>query len=175
MSDDNLSGNTPGSESGTVSIEKTKSPAKKESSTVLNLIMIIIGLIFIGKGLLDLAAGFKSLKLPDWLISLHTTLSSKEAGAVLSFFGSEGLTQAILGMWSLISGISLFREGKSGWGIAIVVLSIIAGSGVSSITKWVIMPSGFDLLYWPNWVVIVTTAASILGFLFLLLTKKRYG
>jgi hypothetical protein len=175
MDDINLTGNTPPTESQTVSIGKSKPPAKKESSTVLNLILIVIGLIFIGKGLLDLVVGFKLLKLPDWLVMLHTTLSSKEAGAALSFFGSDGINSTILGIWSLIAGIILFREGKSGWGIAIVVLSIIAGSGISSIAKWISAPSGFDFLYWPNWVMILTTAASVLGFLFLLLTKKHYN
>jgi hypothetical protein len=155
--------------------QKTAEPVKKESSAVLNIIMIIVGLLFFGKGLLDLVSWLKLFVLPDWLATLQVALGSKEAGAALSFFGTQGIVSTMLGLWSFIGGILLFREQESGWGMAVVVLSTIAANGISSIIGSVSATSTFDLLYWPNWVVILTSVAGVLGFFFLLITKKRYS
>jgi hypothetical protein len=172
MSDNYTFSNTPQAEPAA---QKPVEKKKKESSAVLNIIMILVGLLFFGKGLLDLATWIKLSPMPDWLSTLHNALGSKDAGAALSFFGTQGIVSTMLGLWSFISGILLFREQESGWGMAVVVLSTIAANGISAIIGSVSATSSFDLLYWPNWVVILTAAAGILGFFFLLITKKRYS
>jgi hypothetical protein len=157
------------------SMKRANKPEKKESSSVLNIIMIIVGLLFFGKGILDFVAWFKLFAMPEWLVTLHTALGSKEAGAALSFFGTQGIVSAMLGLWSFIAGILLFRAQESGWGMAIVILSTIAANGITAVIGNITSSETFDLLYWPNWVVILTTLAGILGFFFLLMTKKRYS
>jgi hypothetical protein len=148
---------------------------KRESSAALNVILIIVGLLFFGKGLLELVFWLKPSPLPDWIASLHNALGSKDAGAALAFFGTQGIVSTMLGLWSFISGILLFRARETGWGMAIVVLSMIAANGISAIFGELSAGAAFDLLYWPNWVVILTSLAGIFGFFFLLVTRKRYS
>jgi hypothetical protein len=147
---------------------------KKESSTILNIILVILGLLFIGKGVLDFLAWSNPQAAPSWISSLHSALSSKDAGAALSFFGNQAIVSTMLGLWCFIAGILLFRERATGWGMSIVLTSTIAANGISAIIGTVTATSVFDFLYWPNWVVILVSFASILGFFFLLMTRKRY-
>ncbi len=175
MSDDYTFSTPEPTQPGQQGATGTAQKPKKESSAVLNIIMIIVGLLFFGKGILDLVSWLKLAAMPDWLVTLHTALGTKEAGAALSFFGTQGIVSTMLGLWSVIAGILLFKEQESGWGMAIVILSTIAANGLSAVIGSLGAKEPFDLLYWPNWVVILTTLAGILGFFFLLITKKRYS
>lgn len=147
---------------------------KKESSTVLNITLLIIGILFIGKSTLDALAFFKIQTIPSWLFALHKSLGSEEAGTALSFLGTQPIVSAVFGVWSFISGILLFRESKSGWGMAMVVLSTIAAHGISIVISWFTGTTPFEPLYWPNWIIVFTASAGVFGFFFLILTRKRF-
>lgn len=147
----------------------------KQSSTLLNILMILIGLFFLSKGVLELLIWLKIVPIPEWLNSIYSKLNTKDLNSALSFLGTQGILTATLGFWSFIGGILLFGEQESGWGMAIVILSTIVIMGFASIIKWITNPSTFAVVYWPNWITILTTVIGFFGFFYLLFTKKRYG
>ena len=63
---------------------------KKQSSTILNLLVIIIGVVFAFLGIIQLLTGF-GLVLPTWLVSVYATLGDP---AVLALIGAAAWTTA---------------------------------------------------------------------------------
>ncbi|MBN2533131.1 MAG: hypothetical protein JXB88_09570 [Spirochaetales bacterium] len=153
----------------------TEPVKSKQSSAVLNILMIIIGLFFLSKGILELLTWLKIIPIPDWLKTVYSKLNDKDLTSALSFLGTQGIITATLGFWSFVGGILLFSEQESGWGMAVVILSTIVIMGAASIINWIMNPSSFELLYWPNWITIITAVIGFFGFFYLLLTKKRYN
>jgi len=147
----------------------------KQSNTVLNIIMILIGLFFLSKGVLEFLTWLNIIPLPVWLHSIYEKVNSEDLSSALSFLGTQGIVTAILGFWALIGGILMFGEQESGWGMAVVILSMIVVMGLASIITWIITPSSFDLTYWPNWITLITVIIGFFSFIYLLLTKKRYN
>lgn len=148
-----------------MSAEKEK---KRDSNELLNILLIIIGALFLFKGILDFLTWSGIIDLPSWL----QTLSGANLQAALAFMGSQGLVSAILGFWCIVAGIGLFREEEYALGMGLVVLSIMAVQGLSSIISWI--SGGFDFLYWPNYIILIAFIIGLLGFFWLLFTYKRY-
>ncbi len=153
-----------------MSKQKEKKVSKKDSNELLNFLMIILGLLYLFKGVMDLLA-LTGIIVPSWLADFG---SNPDLAAALTFFGSQGLVSIVLGFWCLIAGIGLFREEEYALGMGFVVLSIMAVQGVTAIIGWATNPTSFDLAYWPNYIVIVAFIVGILGFFWLLFTYKRY-
>jgi len=143
---------------------------KKDSNELLNFLMIILGLLFLFKGVMDLLA-WGGIIVPSWLADFG---ANPDLSAALTFFGSQGLISIALGFWCLVAGIFMMREEEFAMGIGLVVLSIMAVQGVTAIIGWVTNPASFDLAYWPYYIVIVAFIVGVLGFLWLLFTYKRY-
>ncbi len=141
----------------------------KDSNELLNVIMIILGLLFLFKGVMDFLA-WGGIIVPSWL-DITTT---PEVAAALTMFGSQGLISIALGFWCLVAGIGMFREEEYAMGIGLVVLSLMALSGVSSVIGWITNPISFDLVYWPNYIVLGAFIVGLVGFIWLLFTYKRY-
>ncbi len=139
----------------------------KDSNELLNVLMIIIGGLFVFKGVLDFLA-WANIITPSWL----SGFSGPNATAALSFFGSQGLISVVLGFWCVVAGIGMFREEEWALGQAQVVLSVMSVIGISYIISW--FTGGFDVLYWPNYIIIIATIIGILGFFWLLFTVRRY-
>lgn len=139
---------------------------KKDSNELLNILMIVLGLLFLFKGVMDLLA-WTGIIVPSWL-------TGPDLAAALTLFGSQGLISIILGFWCLIAGIGLFREEEYALGMGLVVLSIMAVQGVAAIIGWASHPATFDAAYWPNYILIVAFIVGLLGFFWLLFTYKRY-
>lgn len=139
---------------------------KKDSNELLNFLMIVIGLLFIFKAVMELLA-WAGIYAPAWL----TGTGVDEA---LSIFGGQGIVSLLLGFWCLISGIGMFREEEYAMGMGLVVLSIMAAVGIIAIIGWISAPGSFDLTYWPNYITIVAAIVGVLGFLWLIFTYKRY-
>ena len=144
--------------------------SKKDSNELLNILIIIIGAIFILKGVLELLA-LGGIIVPEWL---EGYASDPDLEAALTILGAQGLLSTVLGFWCIIAGIGLFREEEYALGMGLVVLSIMAVQGVTKIIEWVKTPSSFDMAYWPNWIIIVAFIVGLLGFFWLLFTYKRY-
>ena len=141
----------------------------KDSNELLNVIMIILGLLFLFKGVMDFLA-WAGIIVPSWL-DITTT---PEVAAALTMFGSQGLISIALGFWCLVAGIGMFREEEYAMGIGLVVLSLMALSGVSSVIGWITNPISFDPVYWPNYIVLGAFIVGLVGFIWLLFTYKRY-
>ena len=157
------------SDTNTVTESKTK-----QSSAILNILMILIGLFFLSKGVLEFLTWMNIIPLPVWLQSIYEKVNSKDLSSALSFLGTQGIVTAILGFWALIAGILMFGEQESGWGMAVVILSMIVVMGIATIITWIITPASFDLTYWPNWITLLTVIVGLFSFIYLLMTKKRY-
>ncbi|MFX0038945.1 MAG: hypothetical protein ACFFCY_14555 [Promethearchaeota archaeon] len=138
---------------------------KKDSNELLNLLMIIIGGLFIFKAITEFLAWANILPLPAWLSG---------ADEALSMFGGQGIISVLLGFWCLVAGIGMFREEEYAMGIGLVVLSIMAAVGITAIIGWITAPGSFDAAYWPNYITIAATAIGVLGFIWLIFTYKRY-
>ena len=147
-----------------------KKVKKKDSNELLNILMIILGLLYLFKGIMDFLA-WGGIIVPSWLSDFAT---DPDLAVALTFFGSQGLVSIALGFWCLISGIGMFREEEYAMGMGLVVLSIMAISSVTSVIGWISNPASFDLVYWPNYVILVSFIVGVIGFLWLLLTYKRY-
>jgi hypothetical protein len=142
----------------------------KDSNELLNILMIIMGLLFLFKGIMDFLA-WAGIIVPSWLGDFA---SDPDLAAALTFFGSQGLISVALGFWCLVAGIGMFREEEYAMGIGLVVLSIMALTGITSVVGWILNPASFDIAYWPNYVVLASFIIGVLGFIWLLFTYKRY-
>ena len=147
-----------------------KKEKKKDSNELLNIIMIVLGLLFLFKGVMDFLA-WGGIIVPSWLSDFG---SNPDLAAALTFFGSQGLISIALGFWCLVAGIGMFREEEYAMGIGLVVLSIMAVQGVTAVIGWLINPASFDFAYWPSYIVLIAFIVGILGFIWLLFTYKRY-
>ena len=147
-----------------------KKEKKKDSNELLNFLMIIMGLLFLFKGVMDFLA-WAGIIVPSWLSDFAT---NPDLAAALTFFGSQGLISIALGFWCLVAGIGMFREEEYAMGIGLVVLSLMAITGVTSVIGWISNLASFDVGYWPNYVVLGAFIIGVLGFIWLLLTYKRY-
>jgi len=143
-----------------------KKVKEKDSNELLNFLMIIIGLLFIFKAVMELLA-WAGIYAPGWL-------SGAGVAEALSIFGGQGIVSLLLGFWCLISGIGMFKEEEYAMGMGLVVLSIMAAVGITAIVGWISAPGSFDLTYWPNYVTIVAAIVGVIGFIWLLMTYKRY-
>lgn len=134
---------------------------KKDSNELLNFLMIVIGALFVFKAVMEFLA-WANILVPSWAVD----------DAVLSVFGGQATISILLGFWCLVAGIGMFREEEYAMGMAFVVLSIMAASGIMTMISW--GGGSFDAAYWPNYLIIVATVVGIVGFFWLLFTYKRY-
>jgi len=141
---------------------------KKDSNELLNFLLIIIGILFLFLAVTQFLA-WAGIIVPAWITDL-----AAEAGPALTFFGSQGLLSAVLGFWAIVSGIGMIGEEEWAMGQALVVLSIMAITTISPIIGWISNPASFDLAYWPNYITIAAFLIGIIGFFWLLFTRKRY-
>ncbi|MFW9773644.1 MAG: hypothetical protein ACFFEO_15950 [Candidatus Thorarchaeota archaeon] len=136
---------------------------KKDSNELLNILMIIIGALFVFVGIVNLLAW--------WGIPLGIDLSHPAIQAALTILGSSGLVSALLGFWCIVSGIGMFREQEYAMGMGLVVLSIMAVQTLSIMLSW------FGTEWWVNWInyiILVAFFIGTIGFFWLIFTYKRY-
>jgi uncharacterized membrane protein len=136
---------------------------KKDSNELLNILMIIIGAIFVFVGIVNLLSYFG--------ISLGLDLSNPALQTVLTILGPSGLVSIILGFWCLVSGIGMFREEEYAMGMGLVVLSIMAVQTLLIMFSWI---GTTWYTNWINYIILVAFIIGALGFFWLLFTYKRY-
>ncbi|TFG03004.1 MAG: hypothetical protein EU542_03575 [Promethearchaeota archaeon] len=146
-------------------MEKTK-----DSNELLNILLILIGIVFLFVAVMQFLA-WAGIVVPSWLAGFA---GDPDLAAALTFFGSQGLISAILGFWAIVAGIGMFGEEEWAMGQGLVVLSIMAVTSISPIIGWIANPASFDVGYWPNYVTIVAFVLGVLGFIWLLFTRRRY-
>ncbi len=146
------------------------SQKKKQSSTILNLLLIIFGAIFVFIGVISILTGTFGITLPAWLLSTYAALGDP---AVLALLGSAGWMTIALGVWAVIAGIAMFAEEEWAMGQALVILSLMAINSIPAVVAEFM--SG--MVNWGSvflWVYLVVALVSVAGFVYLLITSKRY-
>lgn len=136
---------------------------KKDSNELLNILMIIIGALFILVGIINILA---------WAgISVGFDLSNPAIQAALTILGPSGIVSIVLGFWCLVSGIGMFREEEYAMGMGLVVLSVMAVQTLSIMLSW-----GGTTWYtnWINYIILVAFIIGAIGFFWLVFTYKRY-
>ena len=144
-------------------------PEKKQSSTILNLLIIIFGLFFAFLGVIGLLTSF-GIDLPDFL---DTAFAAINDPAILSVIGAAFWTTAGIGIWAIIAGIFLFMEEEWAMGQSLVILSLMA---VNSIPM-VVVEFSASTINWGSmylWIYLVVGVVSVVGFVYLLITSRRY-
>ncbi|MBN1413228.1 MAG: hypothetical protein JW969_20475 [Spirochaetales bacterium] len=174
MSDDLYTEGTGNSQDAGIPPDVSSGEKPKKSNFILNLLMILFGLLFLGRGVLTFLTWLNVIPIPEWLQNIYAKLSGEQAQQALSFLGPEAIISSALGFWAFIAGILMFFNEESGWGMAVVVLSTMALMGGSAILNWITIPNSFDVGYWPNWITMLTVVVGVIGFFWLLFTKKRY-
>ncbi|MBY9006505.1 MAG: hypothetical protein KGD63_07080 [Candidatus Lokiarchaeota archaeon] len=134
---------------------------KKDSNELLNIILIALGGLFIFLGIISV--------LIDAGIAITLPIALYELTIV---FGSTWLVSIVIGVWALISGIGMFKEEEWAMGQALVVLSIMAVVGVQQLYSIVQVTDWFT--QWVSYIPLIATIIGVIGFLWLLVTRKRY-
>ena len=139
----------------------------KSSSSILNILIIAVGVIFLFRAIIDfLTLGGLILPgiLEDWV------------GAVggVAALGGQGLVSLVLAFWCIVAGLGMFKEAEWAMGQALVVLSIMVATGVAPVIGLIMDISSFDLTDISGIINLVAFIVGIVGFIWLMVTRRRY-
>ncbi|OLS12012.1 MAG: hypothetical protein RBG13Loki_4356 [Promethearchaeota archaeon CR_4] len=134
----------------------------KESSWLMNLIMLIIGAISIVLAIMSLVASYGFVTPPAWWPS----------GLATATFNS--MITLPIGVWMVIAAIGLWDEQEWAVGASFVCFTVIIAQGLIGVVTGILAAPVDFWLAWPNWVAFILILVSIVGFLYLLFTMKRY-
>ena len=136
---------------------------KKDSNELLNIILMALGALFVVWGILAALIQYDvlDLNLPVELTALNLV------------FGAGWLVNIILGFWALVSGFGMFKEEEWAMGQALVVLSIMAVSGLDAMLS-IFNVGGDWYTQWVSYIPIISLVVGLIGFFWLLMTRKRY-
>ena len=143
--------------------KESKESKGKGGSWLYGLLLIIAGAFIAVTGILNIAG----------LNPLTLILEDISPGmGILS--STTGWTSIVLGAWGFIGGVGLIKDQEWGWGISLVVLSIVIVTFlVDFITILSMMPAILPSIV--QWIEIGAVAVSAVGIVYLLLTKYKYA
>ncbi|NVM16909.1 MAG: hypothetical protein HWN80_04285 [Candidatus Lokiarchaeota archaeon] len=139
----------------------------KSSNTILNILVIAVGIIFLFRAIIDFLT-LAGLILPTILEDWATAVGGVAA------LGGQGLVSLVLAIWCIISGTAMFKEAEWAMGQALVVLSIMVATGVAPVIGLIMDPASFDLADVSTLINIIAFIVGIVGFIWLLITRRRY-
>ncbi len=139
----------------------------KQSSTILNILIIAVGAIFLFRAIIDILTSFGVI-LPEVLGDWVTAVEGVAA------LGSQGIVSLVLAFWCIISGIAMFKEAEWAMGQALVVLSITIATGVEPIIGLILDPASFSWGDISGIINLVAFIVGVVGFIWLLITRRRY-
>ncbi|MFX0030298.1 MAG: hypothetical protein ACFE8B_13890 [Candidatus Hermodarchaeota archaeon] len=132
----------------------------KGSSGLFNILLFVLGLVFIFKGILEFLPNIDVLPPEDWDPALGT---------------GQWLLSVVLGIWCVIAGIGLFKAAEWAMGQSLILLSLMVVVTISQILSWVMHPEQLDWTYFPNYIILLAFFLGVFGIVWLLATRKRYG
>ena len=137
----------------------------KSSSSILNILIIAVGAIFLFRAIIDFLTLFGIF--PEILLEWSTAVGGVAA------LGGQGLVTLVLAFWCIVAGIAMFKEAEWAMGQALVVLSIMVATGVDDIY---ILITNFASYTWDisGIINIVAFIVGVVGFIWLLATRRRY-
>ena len=139
----------------------------KSSSSILNILIIVVGVIFLFRAIVDFLTLFGIILpgiLADW---------SSAVGGVAAL-GGQGLVSLVLAFWCIISGFFMFKEAEWAMGQALVVLSIMIATGVAPLVGLILDPASFSWTDISGIINLVAFIVGVVGFIWLLVTRRRY-
>jgi len=137
------------------------SSGNKQSSWILNLVMLIIGLISVVLAIMYYVAMYGYATPPDWWPSGAATATFKD------------IILLPIGVWMVIAALGLWKEEEWALGASLVCFTVIISNGLIGVVTGIMdAPTAFWV--WPNIVAFILVLVSIVGFLYLLMTMKRY-
>ncbi|MFX1401989.1 MAG: hypothetical protein ACFE8V_12180 [Promethearchaeota archaeon] len=137
---------------------------KKESSALLNIIVIILGAYFLFLAIIQTLS----------LLSIPIALPP-EVEEFSDLLGSGSmLVSYVLGFWAFIAGFGLFKEQEWAMGIALTILSLMAVVSISYLLALIVGAPTTWWQAWTSWIYVVALAISVIGFFYLLITRGRY-
>ena len=139
----------------------------KSSSSILNILIIAVGVIFLFRAVIDILT-LLGLILPDILDEWEAAVSGA-AG-----LGGEALVAVVLAFWCIVSGIAMFKEAEWAMGQALVVLSIMVATGIIPVYNIILDFASFDLANISGIINLIAFIIGIVGFIWLLITRRRY-
>lgn len=141
----------------------------KSSNKFLNILIILVGLLFIFQALIYILTIFNVITPTGWLADLIVTVGGAFA------LGGNSLLFAVIGLWCLISGIGMFKDAEWAMGQALVVLSIIVATTILTVIGWIFDWASFYTNLWTNILTLASFIIGVIGFIWLFATRKRYG
>ena len=139
----------------------------KSSSSILNILIIAVGAIFLFRAIIDLLTLF-GLILPEILADWNLAVGGVAA------LGSQGLVSLVLAFWCIVAGVAMFKEAEWAMGQALVVLSIMVATGVAPLVGIILIPDSFSWTDISSIINIVAFIVGVVGFIWLLITRRRY-
>ena len=145
-------------------VEYTMSEVKKQkqSSAILNIIVIILGAYFLFLAIIQTLS----------YVGISIALPSEVAAFAGLLGGGSMLVSYVLGFWAFIAGFGLFREEEWAMGIGLAILSLMAVVSLSYLLPLLTVPSWYAV--WTSWIYVIALVISVIGFLYLLITSRRY-
>ena len=145
-------------------VEYTMSEVKKQkqSSAILNIIVIILGAYFLFLAIIQTLS----------YVGISIALPSEVAAFAGLLGGGSMLVSYVLGFWAFIAGFGLFREEEWAMGIGLAILSLMAVVSLSYLLPLLTVPSWYTA--WTSWIYVIALAISVIGFFYLLITSRRY-
>jgi len=139
----------------------------KSSSSILNILIIAVGVIFLFRAIIDFLT-LGGLILPEILADWGGAVGGVAA------LGGQGLVSLVLAFWCIVAGFAMFKEAEWAMGQALVVLSIMVATGVSPVIGLIIDPASFDLADISGMINLVAFIVGVVGFIWLMVTRRRY-
>ncbi len=139
----------------------------KSSNSILNILIMAVGVIFLFRAIIDFLT-LSGLILPgileDWVSAV---------GGVAAL-GGQGLVSLVLAFWCIVAGSAMFKEAEWAMGQALVVLSIMVATGVAPLIGLILDPASFSWTDLSGIINIVAFIVGVVGFIWLLVTRRRY-
>ncbi len=127
-------------------------------SHLYGILLIIAGGFTVATGILNLV-GYNPII--EWLPPYLDFLA-----------GTLGWTIIGIGAWGIIGGVGLLRDQEWGWGISLVVLSIVIITFISEVIGGFIIQDWFNINMWIKLGAMIVAGV---GIAYLLLTKYKYA
>ncbi len=150
--------------------EKIKETASKGEggSWLYGIILMAAGVFVIVLGVLDLLN----------ISFIHNYLVDQGYSDIAAMLPTMGVTNFIIGLFSVIAGYGLIIDQEWGWGIAMFILVYVAAQSIVYIAETALnlaMNPSLLLASAVFWVAVVAAIISIIGLVYLGLTKYKYA
>ncbi|TFF85945.1 MAG: hypothetical protein EU551_02980 [Promethearchaeota archaeon] len=91
---------------------------------------------------------------------------------------TQGLLELLIGAWGIIGGIGLIKDQEWGWGISLVILTVVILKTITQVINGIInlitdpLATAMEFLFWLYFVPFVV---AVVGIIYLLATKYKYA